>query len=273
MNPTPEQFADAAMRRISTRSYTGAPVDHHAVTTLITSTPLPWGERIAIGAAFGVGGGVTSTYGVISGTRDYLLLTASGSATDRDIMAGAYAMERIVLKATLAGLGTCWIGGTFNRNRFSDSTGLATGKRIVCVVAIGHPAPRRRLVERAMRAIARSSRRKPADQLFFANDIHHPYPTGGSLSAAFSLVRLAPSAVNRQPWRIIADNDPAATARLYSLPDKGFGAVEMGIAMSHFDLLLPPAPWNFDTNDIPSLPGLTFIASRPTTPALRPGPQ
>jgi len=54
------------------------------------------------------------------------------------------------------------------------------------------------------------------------------------------MVRLAPSAVNRQPWRIVLDKH---AAHFYLLRAKGMGGgvldmqkIDLGIALCHFDL-------------------------------------
>ena len=56
------------------------------------------------------------TYGVIKGASDYI--TAVIQNTQEDLLALGYSMEVFVLYASSLGLGTCWLGGTFNRSSF-----------------------------------------------------------------------------------------------------------------------------------------------------------
>ena len=54
------------------------------------------------------------------------------------------------------------------------------------------------------------------------------------------MLRFAPSAVNKQPWRVIVKD---STAHFYCKRSKGFGGgkldmqmIDMGIALCHFDV-------------------------------------
>ncbi len=94
----------------------------------------------------------------------------------------------------------------------------------------------------------RAKKRRCWDILFFEGDIKRPLTRerAGKYVTPLEMIRLAPSASNRQPWRIIKESDTQKYnffiyrrkswySRLLSLPD--FPRVDLGIAVCHFDLV------------------------------------
>jgi hypothetical protein len=159
-----------------------------------------------------------------------------------------YTVERIILGATDLGLGTCWLGGTFSKSSFSKKISLQTGETIPAVIAIGYAADKRRYFDSFVRRRAGSDHRLPWQELFFNSDFGNPLSQAeaGDFSPFLEAVRLAPSASNNQPWRIVKDG---SLWHFYLHRTKGYGErnqklfklvdlqrVDMGIAMCHFDL-------------------------------------
>ena len=60
------------------------------------------------------------TYGMLRGVRNYLVLAGKKSDPHLEEKCGYYG-EEIVLTATTMSLGTCWVGGTFQKNVCADS--------------------------------------------------------------------------------------------------------------------------------------------------------
>ena len=159
-----------------------------------------------------------------------------------------YAGEQIVLVATGLGLGTCWLGGTFRRSRFAERLALRPGEKMPCVLSVGIPAGRRSLVDRISRLGAGSDRRLPWGRLFFDGGWDRPLDeeAAGAYRTPLEMVRLAPSASNRQPWRVVRQGQAwhfflqrtpgyhAVSEPLSSGND--LQRVDMGIAMCHFEL-------------------------------------
>ena len=90
------------------------------------------------------------------------------------------------------------------------------------------------------------------------------------LADVLEAVRLAPSAVNKQPWRVVICGDKA---HFYEKRSKGYVSpdgwdiqkIDMGIALSQFELMAKECGFDvsIDVND-PSLPGqgeLQYIAT------------
>jgi nitroreductase len=146
-----------------------------------------------------------------------------------------YVLEQVVLEATRLGLGTCWITGSYDAQQAGSSVGLATGEVAAAVCALGYPAQDAwgRFHSRTVRRLARGHRRKPLTDIVFAGRWGVRWLLDGTapmLTAALDHARLAPSAVNRQPWRFIIRPDDVALALVRPEPIDG------GIVMAHMAL-------------------------------------
>lgn len=74
------------------------------------------------------------TYGVIRGAKEFLAVTVKNTENAPETV--GYHFERLVLAATSIGLGTCWLAGTFNRERFTEALDLKDNELcpIVCPI-------------------------------------------------------------------------------------------------------------------------------------------
>ena len=110
-----------------------------------------------------------------------------------------------------------------------------------CVSPLGYPAKKRSIRETMMRKGVGADSRMPAEKLFFdgAWDAGLPLAKQAEIADLIEMVRWAPSAVNKQPWRIVvSDRD----FHFYEKRDKGYAGVktgdlqkiDVGIALCHF---------------------------------------
>ncbi len=148
------------------------------------------------------------TYGFIHGANTFIVGIIT-KPTKYDYEHFGYLFERVILFATYLGLGTCWIGGTFKRSLFASQLNLSIKERIRAITPIGIPAKRQNLRSSIIKKIAGSHKRKPWSELFFEGEFENPLnkETVSSYSEPLEMVRLAPSASNFQPWRIIKENE------------------------------------------------------------------
>ncbi|SEU12252.1 Putative TM nitroreductase [Lacrimispora sphenoides] len=180
------------------------------------------------------------TYGVIKGAGNYIV----ASAADKELALEAlgYSFEKLILYATSLGLGTCWLGGTFNRSGFAAAMNLKEGDLFPCISPIGYPAGKKSTMESLMRWVSKADQRKEWSELFFKQNFSQPLTKDDAGEFAFPLemVRLAPSAVNKQPWRIVQDNDAYHFYLARSLKSDNekvdLQRVDMGIATCHFHM-------------------------------------
>ncbi|MBQ5330133.1 MAG: nitroreductase family protein [Oscillospiraceae bacterium] len=177
---------------------------------------------------------------VILGEDMYLL--AKAKKTGHTEEAFGIAFEKAVLYAWSLGLGTTWIGGTMKREIFERAAKLGENEIMPCITPLGYPAKKRSLKEIAMRAGVGADRRKPPEELFFENSFSTPLKEEDPrINAALEAVRLAPSAVNKQPWRILRCGRDHHFYEYRSLGGSGakwdIQRVDMGIALHHFMLM------------------------------------
>ena len=180
------------------------------------------------------------TYGVIKGAENYI----GASVADKELALEAlgYSFENLILYATSLGLGTCWLGGTFNRGGFAAAMNLKEGDLFPCISPVGYPTGKKRPLESVMRWAAKSGQRKEWNELFFKQEFSQPLTKieAGEFAFPLEMVRLAPSAVNKQPWRIVQDKDTYhfyLTRTLKKDNEKiDLQRVDIGIAACHFHL-------------------------------------
>ena len=156
-------------------------------------------------------------------------------------VAFGFSFEKLVLYAWSLGIGTTWIGGTMNRELFERAAGLAEDEMMPCMSPLGYPAKKRSFRETMMRKGVGADLRLSTDKLFFDRTWGVPLHAEGSdeLRDLMEMVRWAPSAVNKQPWRIIAAD---GCFHFYEKQDKGYVGektgdlqkVDVGIALCHF---------------------------------------
>jgi len=200
------------------------------------------------------------TYGVIKGAKRYL--GASIHEEPMALEAMGYEFETVILYLAHLGLGSCWLGGTFNRKGFATAMDIGEGKMFPAATPYGYGASKMHLTETMMRKIIRADHRKPWDKLFFNRDFQTPLTkeAAGDLAFPLEMVRLGPSASNKQPWRVIYKD---GACHFYESKEPGYSdsfpydiqRLDMGIAAAHFDLstMEKGIMGHFDTDSEPEL--------------------
>jgi nitroreductase len=183
------------------------------------------------------------TYGFIHNPPAFIIGACSDGPLSLEDY--GYRLERIVLYATGLQLGTCWLGGTFSRSGFARRIDATESEILPAVLSVGYAAGA--LDENKVVQPKRS--RLSWSQLFFENEFSNPLSETktGAYTLPVEMVHLAPSASNKQPWRILRQGDcwhfflrrtsgyrHAPLSRLVGVED--IQRVDMGIAMCHFEL-------------------------------------
>jgi len=186
------------------------------------------------------------TYGFIEGATGFIV-GAVGSS-EKNLEDFGYMMECAVLFATDMGLGTCWLGGSFTRSSFAKKISATPQEIVPAVVSLGYIAEKKKS-GMSVRRIVGGHNRMPWENMFFVDRFSNPLSAddAGLYATPLEMVRIAPSATNKQPWRIIKDGNvwhffmqrtkgygKSLTFKLLNIAD--LQRVDMGIAMSHFEL-------------------------------------
>lgn len=186
-------------------------------------------------------------------------------------VAFGYSFEAFVLYAQSLDLGTVWLGGTMNRAVFEDAMELGDDEMMPCATPIGSVAKKMSVRETMMRKAIKADERLPFEELFFDGTFDRPLSKekAGNLAVPLEMVRLAPSAVNKQPWRVLVEEN---AMHFYLKRSKGMGKegkldiqmVDMGIALCHFALTAKAYGLNIEFRQkAPQLPvgDMEYVAS------------
>ena len=79
---------------------------------------------------------VVGAYGLVQ-NPPHLLVGILPQESDAARLDLGYVLEQVVLEATRAGLGTCWVTGSYNPQRAGDVVDLAPGEVVAAVCALG----------------------------------------------------------------------------------------------------------------------------------------
>lgn len=210
------------------------------------------------------------TYGVISGAKTFICAAVEPEERYEENL--GYAFEKIILHATLLGLGTCWLGGTFNKSGFSEVAGLKENEIMPVVSPVGYTGEKRSLIDRALVMGAGSKNRKNWSELFFNKNFDTPLnkDEAGCFKDALEMVRLAPSASNKQPWRIVKDGNTfhfflRRTTGYRGLIGFDIQRLDIGIAMCHFEAVINEqglkGAWIDGKSEFKNVKGLEYIIS------------
>lgn len=168
--------------------------------------------------------GLVGSYGKVMAPH-YLVVTSANQPGYLENV--GYTLEQIVLKLTCLGLGTCWIGGRVQQLDLSTVVKMPVGQSPVVLIAVGHPAEGVELLR-----VPAQAKRKPMTELVLGK----PSERWQSVLAAG---RMAPSAINIQPWRFIVEGPQThlfvAAAGMGRLI-KSFLRLDAGIALSHIEI-------------------------------------
>jgi nitroreductase len=254
--PVERWFAAIAERR-SRRTFDGRPLADGTIDALLTHLAafIPFEDARAVlireappeiflatkedrggmPAVAGAATGIIGAYGKITGVADVLAFAgrsagADGFAVEEQI---GYVGEAALLEATALGLDTCWVGGFFSPSLSQRLIGAEGGERVFAVSPVGHGAAELSRKERLLYRMGKPKKRRNLEHIALGLATKD-WP--GWAIAGLRAAQVAPSAVNRQPWRFRLE---AGTVLLAcDAPDNGqiSRRLDCGIAMLHFEL-------------------------------------
>ncbi len=239
-DPNMSVFDDIRKRR-SVRTFDGtalSPEDAQKIMEFAEKADNPYGIPVEWKLLDAKRDGLSSP--VIVGTDAYI--AGRMKQVPHAEEAFGYEFEKIVLYATSLGVGTTWIAGTMNRNAFEKAMGVSDGEVMPCMSPLGYPAGKMSLRETLMRKGVKADSRLGFGELFYDGSFGTPLTEekAGEIAPALEAVRLAPSAVNKQPWRAVLCGNKV---HFYEKRSRGYddGAwdvqkIDMGIALCHFEL-------------------------------------
>ncbi len=256
-------------QRFSCRAYLEKPIGAETLGKLQAETdlwkhgPLGSAVRFRVIAATeedrsslkGVG-----TYGNIKKPQGFIVGAVSKSA--KGLEDYGYVLERLVLLATDLGLGSCWLGGGFTKSGFAKKIEAGPEEIVPAVISLGYIENIEKAKNSLVRKTSGAFNRNAWEQQFFNGTFNSPVTVeqAGRYENVLEMVRLGPSASNKQPWRIVKKDD---AWHFFIHRTKGYGGllfkllkiadiqrIDMGIAMCHFELtarqLDLPGAWSVE---------------------------
>lgn len=256
MHPFDTSVIELIKQRRSCRTYEKRAIAAETAARLaafsasITSGPFGTPLRFELAAAAGDDPGALKglgTYGFIKEPAGFIIGAASPGAKNLEDF--GWALEAILLYATGLGLGSCWLGGSFAKSRFAGRIRAGAAEIVPAVASVGYSAEETRL-RRMMRTQIKADSRKPWESLFWLGGFETPLHAAeaGAYEIPLTMLRLAPSASNGQPWRVVQKGEschfylqrkagykPGRTPLIpFTIAD--LPRVDLGIAMCHFHL-------------------------------------
>lgn len=177
--------------------------------------------------------GVVGPYGRIKGAPAFVAFIGNMDSPNVQEEVG-YTGEGIVLEATALQLATCWVAGFFKPEVAARLAGTEKNERVLAVTPVGYAREHETLEERLMTGFGRTHKRHPLSYLTTGVGEHDWREwVRVSLEAA----RLAPSAVNRQPWRFHVEPQSVTVYVRTRGPEFDVSKrLDCGIAMLHIEL-------------------------------------
>ena len=152
--------------------------------------------------------------GMFRNAKNYIALVGRSSVPDLRGICGYYG-QRIVLAAQQMGLNTCWIGGSYKKNRTGAE--IAPDEELVCIIALGYGETQ-----------GRPRRSKAIEALCDVPEAEMPsWFRRGMMSA-----QLAPTALNQQKFMISLEGESAKVA---ATKKNAMAEIDRGIVRYQFE--------------------------------------
>jgi len=177
--------------------------------------------------------GIVGSYGSITGAPAYVAFI--GDMNDPNVQEKTgYLGEGVILEATVLDLATCWVGGFFKPEAVAEQIKIDNNEKILSVTPIGYVKQEYSFQEKLMSGMVSSKKRKDLNNLLLKQPSQN---LKDWQKTALEAARLAPSAINRQPWRFSVGDEEIKVSLDTSKDTKGLSKrLDCGIAMLHLEL-------------------------------------
>lgn len=210
---------------------------------------------------------IVGLYGYIKNAPAFI--AGSTKNTFEGLVDYGYVFQAVLLELTKRGFGTVWLGGDFERK---DMKSFARkGDVVPSVSPVGYPA-KLSWREKFLRSRQEAHTREPFSSKFFNGNFETPIRDDQAQKTPYydylELIRLAPSALNKQPWRVIVDGQKLHLY-LRRTPDFKHKDIDvemlnMGVAMQHLEVGLNEDKRRFNVarlDDAPKNKAFDYIAT------------
>jgi hypothetical protein len=225
---------DAIRARHTVRNFAGqlSAEKQSAVTQAITESlalPRPFGTEVEISIhPPGLG-----RLGVVSGEAGWMIGKVRAGIEDTRLHCVdlGFALHEAVIRLTQHGIATIWFG-MYNADVAEKAT---PGFKVPGAVAYGEEAGKAGVFSRFLSWVSGSRTRLPFEQLFFDGANGRPFTedTAGAQLDLLKVVQSGPSALNKQPWRLLIVD---TSVHVYNAGTQPWTAFDIGIALAGIQL-------------------------------------
>ena len=234
-NMTPEQLRE----RHSVRAYTDEAIDQSIVNKLRAEVTMTNCHEAGLHFQLFFDEpdpfrGFSKSYGIFVNPRNYIACVVDPAFPDALERAGYFA-QQFCIKALEFGLGTCYVGGTYDSSRVKAQ--IRAGEQLLFLVLFGYPAEKERIAARLMMKMIHRNDLTARD--FFKGDDEEyrkaldRFPW---LADGLEALTSAPSSLNKQPVRIFIKNPDQENAAVCAKVDTKVtkNLIDLGIGKYNF---------------------------------------
>jgi hypothetical protein len=192
--------------------------------------------------------GFRRSYGMLSGVNNYFVAIVDPSFDNVYEKAGYYG-EYLVMKAVEAGLGTCFVSGTFSESDISVYKEVY--EKVAFLITLGYEDGNGTLVSRISTKIMHR-KEKSAREFFVGSDKDYSkaQEIAHNLSDGLEAISCAPSAMNKKQTRVhLLQKDKEQYIASFTDEDSIANQIDLGIAKFNFASVVG-GEWEWGQNGV-----------------------
>jgi len=222
---------EAITHRTSRRTYLKEPLELnqvHAINQLITNINIESGLRFQIlEDSDQFLKGFKKSYGMFKNVQTIIALVGNKNIPNMQMQIGYYG-EFLMLECVSLNLGTCWIGGTFDKKATKAVLNVNEQEELYAIISVGKVPEDKTVKEKLISRIGKN--KQTADALLLEKE--EPIPSW--VHTGIEAARLAPSAVNGKP---VGYTYMDKTVKGFiTKKNYNFELLDLGISLAHFEL-------------------------------------
>ena len=223
---------EAIRHRTSRRTYEKEPIDSdqlHAINQVITNINIESGLRFELLEDTNQFlKGFKKSYGMFKNVQTIIALVGNKESIPNIQMQIGYHGQFLMLECVSLGLGTCWIGGTYDKKATKNALHVSKQEELYAVISVGKVSEEKTVKEKLISRLGKN--KQTIDSLLLEKEEPIPMWVQSGLEAA----RLAPSAVNGKPIGYTYLNK--TVKGFITKKNHNFELLDLGISLAHFEL-------------------------------------
>lgn len=178
------------------------------------------------------------SYGMFRNVKNYIACVVDHDYP-YDLQRAGYYGEKLLMNAFCMGLGTCFVGGTYNSDRINVR--IRIGEELLFLIVLGHESDRgESITARLTQRLSHLKKLDYIDYLVTKLPMSECFETFPLLKEGLEAIACAPSALNKRPTRIAIQRINACYELTLYVPTKNKRQlIDLGIAMFNFEVAYP----------------------------------